>query len=304
MSPRLWKSTPARGSELLKLQSNTSAATGSSEGSWYGVSYSWARPSTGRDAQPRVEDEHLLEQIQRHSPESLPLSTFSDPREGDFIVRLMRVWTIRIGIDRDIGSMEIPSKVVIWQEGGPRVTLGEERPVGSDHGLRVDGNYASPMAGNNPTNQATAASDGNPAAEKRTARRSFFHRRWSESRQEASQMKRSASLPGFSENQAAQTTREQAADPSAAATPRADPFPFTPLALGCSDVHLLGQLTINSPFGGTEIVRKMIQSFQTPALMVSYIIEIGIRPRKGAVKEAFKHVRGGGVIEVVLGAAQ
>jgi hypothetical protein len=42
-------------------------------------------------------------------------------------------------------------------------------------------------------------------------------------------------------------------------------------------------------------------SFQTPELGVSYVLEIGISPKKGAVKEAFNHVWGGGLIEVVLG---
>ncbi|GFZ50340.1 hypothetical protein JCM24511_08097 [Saitozyma sp. JCM 24511] len=81
----------------------------------------------------------------------------------------------------------------------------------------------------------------------------------------------------------------------------AEPSAFTPLALGSTDVHLLGQLTIEARCGGNKIVPKMIQSFQTPELSVSYSLEIGIRPRNGTVKEAFKHVWGGGLIEVVVG---
>lgn len=45
-----------------------------------------------------------------HSRQWLPLSTFSDPRESDYVVRMMRVATMRIGANR-IRRMEIPSKV-------------------------------------------------------------------------------------------------------------------------------------------------------------------------------------------------
>jgi hypothetical protein len=63
----------------------------------------------------------------------------------------------------------------------------------------------------------------------------------------------------------------------------------------------MGQLTINNRFDGTDVIRRILQSFQTPELGISYVLEIGIQPRKGAVKEAFNHVWGGGLIEVVRG---
>lgn len=79
-----------------------------------------------------------------------------------------------------------------------------------------------------------------------------------------------------------------------------EPSAFPPLALGSTDVHLLGQLTIEALCSGNQIVPKMIPSFQMPELSVSYSLEIGIRPRNGTVKEAFKHLWGGGLIEVVV----
>jgi hypothetical protein len=87
---------------------------------------------------------------------------------------------------------------------------------------------------------------------------------------------------------------ESAADNTTAPIPAvvgtalaAEPSAFIPLALGLTDVHLLGQLTIESRYGRNEIVRKMVQSFQTPELSVSYRIAIGIHPRNGTLKEDF-----------------
>lgn len=39
----------------------------------------------------------------------------------------------------------------------------------------------------------------------------------------------------------------------------------------------------------------------TPEIGITYVLEVGIQPNTGSVKEAFKHVWGGGLIEVVLG---
>jgi hypothetical protein len=40
----------------------------------------------------------------------------------------------------------------------------------------------------------------------------------------------------------------------------------------------------------------------TPEIGVTYVLEVGLQPNAGSVKEAFKHVWGGGMVEVVLGA--
>jgi hypothetical protein len=39
----------------------------------------------------------------------------------------------------------------------------------------------------------------------------------------------------------------------------------------------------------------------TPEVGITYVLEIGLQPNAGSVKEAFKHVWGGGMVEVVLG---
>jgi hypothetical protein len=45
----------------------------------------------------------------------------------------------------------------------------------------------------------------------------------------------------------------------------------------------------------------MVQSFNTPDIGITYVLEVGIQPKRGAVKEAFEHLWGGGIVEVVLG---
>ena len=82
---------------------------------------------------------------------------------------------------------------------------------------------------------------------------------------------------------------------------------LTPLSLSSTDVHLLGQLTIHSPGSNSnssthDYIKRLTQSFMTPEIGVTYVMEIGLQPRSGSVKEAFKHVWGGGLVEVVLGA--
>jgi hypothetical protein len=251
-----------------------------------------------------------------HSPESLPLSTFSDPRESDYVVRLMRVATMRIGAEREIRRMEVPSKVELWQEGGPRMTLGEERLSGSVGDARGYPSHLGTTSTSGSRGGNTNANDAAAKARRRSSsdRRLSFLRR--HSRSEPVQPQRTASA--ITENAAAaspdtptsaptsqpqddSTSPTAAADGAGGTTNPSDPSPFTPLALGSTDVHLLGQLTVHSHFAGTEVVRKLMPSFQTPELGVSYVLEIGISPKKGAVKEAFNHVWGGGLIEVVLG---
>jgi len=74
-----------------------------------------------------------------------------------------------------------------------------------------------------------------------------------------------------------------------------------PLSLDATDVHLLGELTIDVK-AGPDMHRRLLQSFQTPEIGVSYVLEVGLQPNKGSVREAFEHVWGGGLIEVVHGA--
>jgi hypothetical protein len=230
-----------------------------------------------------------------HSTQWLPLSTFSDPRESDYVVRLTRVTTMRIGVDR-IRRMEIPSKVDLWQEGEPRVTLGEERHLG---GVSHQGEHRAPAAASSSSGVSREMGGNSSPTTNKPRRRSFFHRRSSDA-QKAPQMQRSASAVAATPESAVVNTTTP---PPALVGPAlaAEPSPFAPLAAGSTDVHLLGQLTIETRYGGNEIVRDMVQSFQTPELSVSYGLEISIWPRNSTVKEAFKHVWGAGLIEVVVG---
>ncbi|OCF36382.1 hypothetical protein I316_01629 [Kwoniella heveanensis BCC8398] len=78
--------------------------------------------------------------------------------------------------------------------------------------------------------------------------------------------------------------------------------PLAPLSLSSTDVHLQGCIQIDTcTKSHADVLRRLIQSFATPELTLTYVVEVTIFPKKGAVKEAFGHVWGGGIVEVVLG---
>lgn len=91
-------------------------------------------------------------------------------------------------------------------------------------------------------------------------------------------------------------------DATSPTTPNGEGSPLAPLSLSSTDVHFLGQLTIAYPVVGPELLRRLVQSFMTPEIGITYVLEVGLQPNAGSVKEAFKHVWGGGMVEIVLGA--
>jgi len=286
----------------------------------------------------------------------------------------MRVATLRIGTEKEIRRMEIPSKIEIWQEGGARVALGNEGSVGGggvsvrviDPGPAPPPAFAhrDPEAGSSRENVSVSAdeaeggavdedqqvevsqtappairptptintalstppparpmtlsptsaaptSPGSPsgAGEGSGRRRLSFLRRRSSSIVSPTQ----SSQPDPSISRILSNippSISESADPGAApSAPIADPAPepvaqavlFAPLSHGATDVHLLGELTIPHKITGTDVVRRMVQSFNTPDIGITYVLEVGIQPKRGAVKEAFEHLWGGGIVEVVLG---
>jgi hypothetical protein len=98
------------------------------------------------------------------------------------------------------------------------------------------------------------------------------------------------------------TAFAQSSDPGSAhhETPADGPNIFTPVPVGCTDIHLLGHLTITPKITGTDVARRMVQSFNTPDIGITYVLEVGIQPKVGAIRENFDHVWGGGIVEVVL----
>lgn len=364
-----------------------------------------------------------------HSSATHALATFSDPKECSFIIRLMRIATMKIGSEREIRRMEIPAKVEIWQEGGAKMTLGKDdlEPPSSPafHAPATGTTSGSPAAPSAGASTGTTSGGGLGAALGRrlsatTERRQSFLRRLSLDRSASNdagsnaqrqstgvtspvspalarqpsvgQLQRQPStIPSVVEEpivpysvntpensnasspspaQAPALHVDTTTEPSPQApernvvslspgtlTPTAspartrprsplptieatlaeadednlDPNPnqaievqaeqtgagatdeigsnvrpstsaLSPLSLSSTDVHLLGQLTVNSPELSREFLRRLTQSFMTPEIGVTYVLEIGLQPRGGSVKEAFKHVWGGGLIEVVLGA--
>jgi len=213
-----------------------------------------------------------------YSEATLPLATFSDPKECTFIIRFMRVASMRIGREKEIRRMEVPSTVEIWQEGGPHLVLGADR----------DKTFTKPAS-------ARPGPSGEAGSARRRSFNSFADRRPSFLKRKPSNAENDTSL-----------TRQATNQPSEAVivedeTPEEPPSILVPLGLGATDVHLLGQLKVNLPQNGPSVLRNLVQSFMSPEIGISYVLEIGLQPKNGAVKEAFGHVWGGGLVEVVLG---
>jgi hypothetical protein len=213
-----------------------------------------------------------------HSVSTLPLAMFSDPKECTFVVRFMRVASMRIGAEKEIRRMEVPSTVEIWQEGGPRLVLSEDR----------DKAFTKP-----------APQRPNPSGESGSGRRRSFNS-FADRRPSFLRRKPTAENDASLTRQATNTQNEASI---AEDGPPVDETPsiLVPLAMGATDVHLLGQVKLNLPQNGPSILRNLIQSFMAPEIGISYVLEIGLQPKNGAIKEAFGHVWGGGLIEVVLG---
>ncbi|WWD16181.1 hypothetical protein CI109_100606 [Kwoniella shandongensis] len=251
-------------------------------------------------------------------PLSEPLSVFSNPKECTFRVRFNRVVTMKIGAAKELRRIELPCKVEVWQEGGEKIVLGEE--------------VKPPAPRRNSTNSAAAASGSSGTAESSTAGGSQSGRRGSttsntgERKRSFSFAERRGSFMARRRSSAAapvvtSTTagiaapNQQSLDRSSADSTRPTGISSsvessssaTALELTQTDVHLLGSLQIKIPFMSSSnlhpgVLRGLMQSFNTPEIGVTYVLEVGIEPKKGSVKESYGHVWGGGIIEVVLGA--
>lgn len=293
-----------------------------------------------------------------HSSLTHALATFSDPSQCQFVIRLMRVATMRIGTEREIRRMEVPAKVEIWQEGGPRIVLGDPHSTANGTGQAsraqstTAGQPATPAASGSGSGSGVSASSptattgtGGTSARRpsttggETRRQSFLRRLsiGSESRESTLQRQNSnvspatpvAETPTVTDTSSliagSQVPTPSSSTPLAPIPDEEDPTasaaegtgtgtassteshsqsqsPLAPLSLSSTDVHFLGQLTISYPASGPELLRRLVQSFMTPEIGITYVLEVGLQPKAGSVKEAFKHVWGGGMVEIVLGA--
>jgi len=264
----------------------------------------------------------------------------------------MRVANIRIGVEKEIRRVEVPSVCEVWQEGGERIKLGEV----SDYMRRVEAagipgvNPASSVEGGvvasgsgsgsgsstgqplglgngvggasgSGTNGSGTTSVSSPTTERKRSfasrRPSFLKRRGSSSTStpttvpqpiDRTPTSQALTLPQLIIPEVESpplndtpTTNTDTNTVSPTSYPNQNLYPQTvPLALDATDVHLLGELKINV---GTQLHRTLVQSFSTPEIAVNYVVEVGLQPHQGAVREAFEHVWGGGVVEVVLGRA-
>ena len=210
----------------------------------------------------------------------------------------MRVTMIRISTEKEIRRMEMKSRVEIWQEGGPRVTLGAEQaaavPVedGAAGVARTDpGQSVAPV---NSRRASSSAGEG---------RRSFSDRRLSLLRRRSSVDRPELETPTATTTLTIPPISEEPPSPPPPPPPPTEES-VAPLSLDATDVHILGQLTILPPANSGPSMtsfRTLVQSFSAPEISISYVLEVGLQPRKGAVREAFSHVWGGGLVEVVLG---
>ena len=224
---------------------------------------------------------------------------------------------MRIGAEREIRRMEVPAKVEIWQEGGPRIVLGEQPK------MTVASLVSSVVNGGSTSSTTPSTSTRRPSVGGAERRKSFLRRLSldrTQSRETEPLQRQQSNVPSAvpvvpEEPEVSAPTDGVTAESSEASSearlssssngheePSATPPPVAPLALSSTDVHFLGQLTIQFPSSGPELLRRLVQSFMAPEIGITYVLEVGIQPNSGSVKEAFKHVWGGGLIEVVLGA--
>lgn len=217
---------------------------------------------------------------------------------------------MRIGAEREIRRMEVPAKVEIWQEGGPRIVLGEQPK------MTVASLVSSVVNGGSSPSPTTPTTARRPSVGGTERRQSFFRRLSLDRTQsrEAEPLQRQQSnappvpvvpeepeLPASTEEGTTNTEGSLDRRGSSSNSHEDPPSSIAPLALSSTDVHFLGQLTIQFPSSGPELLRRLVQSFMTPEIGITYVLEVGIQPNSGSVKEAFKHVWGGGLVEVVLG---
>lgn len=234
-----------------------------------------------------------------HSPLTLPLSTFSDPKQCTFVVRLMRVTMIRISTEREVRRMEMKSQTEVWQEGSPHIVIGEETVESENNSVR---NHMSSMMPTPGSGRRASESAGERRRSFSDLRPSFLRRRSSASQGASTSTSETQATPTTQANESLPTPSVPPISEEEPPSPPAEEHSMAPLSLDATDVHLLGQLTISpSTIGPLSTVRGLVQSFSTPEISISYVLEVGLQPKKGAVREAFNHIWGGGLIEVVLG---
>ncbi|WWD01089.1 hypothetical protein V866_008027 [Kwoniella sp. B9012] len=281
-----------------------------------------------------------------HSTFPHVLSTFSNPRESKFVIRLTRVTIFRIGIEREIRRIEIPTRAEVWQEGGERIMLGLEGMM-NDENNRRRGSTASTVDRRDSTGNDTAHGLSSSVPTSSNMAEGGPLRRFSSAgsttttdnvntntRRKSLLGDRRGSLSGLMKRRGSNSS--QTPTGTLSSSPITSNLPPTidedhphhthtpsenanvndemvPVDMTSTEVHLKGLISLK-PFSissssspaddrrGTELLRKlMVQSFIVPEMTLTYVLEIGIEPRRGSVKENFGHVWGGGVIEVVWG---
>ncbi|WVW82768.1 hypothetical protein I302_104779 [Kwoniella bestiolae CBS 10118] len=276
-----------------------------------------------------------------HFHSTLPhvLSTFSNPEESKFVVRLTRVTIFRVGLEKEIRRIEIPTKAEVWQEGGERIMLGvenEQRRGSTANGRRestgTEGLSSSVPTSSNleggPLRRFSSAGSTNAPESTGTRRKSLLgDRRGSFSllkRRGSTSSQTSSGGNGNGNTMLSPTTSNLPLPPIIDEDhPTHEHDEGRPMNLGIApvdmtstEVHLKGLISLK-PFPistsssaagagedsrGIDILRKlMVPSFIVPEITLTYVLEIGIEPRKGSVKENFGHVWGGGIVEVVWG---
>ncbi|OXG21708.1 hypothetical protein C366_01391 [Cryptococcus neoformans Tu401-1] len=291
------------------------------------------------------------------------LKGFTNPRESTIIVRLQRVATVRVDSGREVRKSEIPSQVLVWEDGGEKVDLGEvqkERRDKEKQKKATSGKRRKASSSDGPGKVAAPSSQADGKEQGGGKKFSFVDGKV------GSVFRRKSSTPS-----APLSTTTSRTVPISAASPRADHtlLSSSPIAehslsscvtntsstgghdscintssatspstsstqtqlssLSATDIQLHGLLTLRSnyssqstscenehhlnPFGqdsrqpqgvSADLKSKLIQSFNTPEIAVTYIIQIGVQPKGsegsgGKLKDG--HVWGGGLVEVVWG---
>ncbi|WWC89850.1 uncharacterized protein L201_004778 [Kwoniella dendrophila CBS 6074] len=324
-----------------------------------------------------------------HFHSTLPhvLSTFANPQNSKFVVRLTRVTIFRIGLEKEIRRIEVPTKSKVWQEGGDQIELGIDGMINdtnSPNGRRGStasnatsrGRRGSLLGDNNSNNNNNTSSQDNalsssvptssnmrggsetesggnegpggplrrfssagttstPGVNPESPRKKSFlgdrrgsfslRRRNSNSSQSSTAGGSNLSIGGgqanmnsnvlsptisnlppiIDEDDNSPTNNENQSEVHGVSTSAFGGSSIVPVDMTSTDVHLKGSIQIKPLISSSvqvDLIRKlMIQSFIVPEMTLTYVLEVGIEPKKGSVRENFTHVWGGGVVEVVLG---
>ncbi|RXK42017.1 hypothetical protein M231_00738 [Tremella mesenterica] len=310
-----WRTIPLRGGDPIRPSPSTSSSSTSN----LGVQVSLLLPSPPIIFLHRQHESPPIPfHLHFHSSLSGPLEKLADPRQSRYIIRLVRVSSIRVGGgEREIRRTEIPTKVQLWKEGEAeedRVELGSiNAGVSGIRGWRRQSNVISERRrmfwSRIGTNRSSISNNVNPSTNNNSSQ---IHSTMT------NDMGNTRITTGESGPSNISQIQQQLPTISTGINPESidnninqsrninQSNGLSDVPETRTDIHLLGQIKIINSFPTpyslynlNTIPNPLLPSFVTPEIGVSYVVEIGIEPKDHP--KVLNHVWGGGVMEVIRG---